>query len=43
MAGNADWAAYLEGSQAVSEYIGNNLIRTLKTWGATLDSVTDGE
>lgn len=43
MAGNADWAAYLEGSQAASEYLGNNLVRTVKTWGATLDSVTDAE
>ena len=37
---NADWAAYLEASQAASEYLGNNLIRTLKTWGATLEAVT---
>lgn len=40
LAGNADWAAYLEASQAASDYLGNNMVRTLKTWGATLDSVT---
>ncbi len=38
--GNADWAAYLEASGKASEYLGNNMVRTVKTWGASLDDVT---
>jgi hypothetical protein len=38
--GNADWATYLETSQNAAEYLGNNMVRTLKTWGAPLDEVT---
>jgi hypothetical protein len=38
--GNADWAAYLEASGKAAEYLGNNMVRTVKTWGATLDDVT---
>jgi hypothetical protein len=38
--GNADWTAYLETSQNAAEYLGNNMVRTVKTWGAPLDEVT---
>jgi hypothetical protein len=38
--GNADWATYLETSQNAAEYLGNNMVRTVKTWGAPLDEVT---
>ena len=38
--GNADWAAYLETSQNAAEYLGNNIVRTVKTWGAPLEKVT---
>jgi len=41
MVGNADWATYLEASQSASEYLGNNMVLTVQTWGATLDEVTD--
>ena len=38
--GNADWATYLETAQNAAEYLGNNMVRTVKTWGAPLDEVT---
>jgi len=34
LAGNADWAAYLEASRASSEYLGGSLIRDVKSWGS---------
>ena len=37
---NADWAAYLDTSQKAAEYLGNNMVRTVKTWGTSLDEVT---
>jgi hypothetical protein len=37
---NADWATYLDASQASAGYLGNNLVRTLKSWGTSLDEVT---
>jgi len=40
LTGNADWATYLAASQASAEYLGNNLVRTINTWGASLDEVT---
>lgn len=40
LVGNADWETYLDASQAASDYLGNNLIRTVKGWGSTLDEVT---
>lgn len=38
--GDDDWAKYLEASEAAAEYLGNNMVRTLRTWGASLDDVT---
>jgi hypothetical protein len=38
--GSDDWVNYLEESQKTGEYLGNSMIRTLKTWGASLDEVT---
>jgi hypothetical protein len=38
--GNADWDKYIEASRKAADYLGNNLVRTVKTWGATLDEVT---
>jgi hypothetical protein len=38
--GSDDWANYLEASEKAAEYLGNSMIRTLKTWGASLDDVT---
>jgi hypothetical protein len=35
-----DWSSYLEESGKAAEYLGNSMIRTLKTWGASLDEVT---
>jgi hypothetical protein len=40
LVGNADWQTYLDASQTSSDYLGNNLVRTLKGWGGTLDEVT---
>lgn len=40
LAGNADWQTYLGASRAAADYLGNNLVRTLKGWGGTLDEVT---
>jgi hypothetical protein len=40
LVGNADWQKYLDTSQASAEYLGNNLVRTQKGWGGTLDEVT---
>ncbi len=37
---NDDWQDYIDASQEAAEYLGNTMIRTLKTWGATLDEVT---
>ncbi|MGH0035649.1 MAG: hypothetical protein ACQGVK_11545 [Myxococcota bacterium] len=39
--GSADWAAYLEKSRAAADYLGNQMVRTLQTWGVSLDEVTD--
>jgi len=39
---SSDWATYLEASGKVSEYLGTNLARTVKRWGAaTLGQLTD--
>jgi hypothetical protein len=38
--GNADFETYLAASRKASDYLGNNLVRTVKTWGAPLDDVT---
>jgi hypothetical protein len=38
--GSADFETYLGASRKVADYLGNNLIRTVKTWGAPLDEVT---
>ncbi len=38
--GSDDWANYLEASEKATEYLGNSMIRTVKTWGASLDEVT---
>ena len=39
---STDWAAYLEASGKVSEYLGTSLARTVKRWGsATLRQLTD--
>ncbi len=41
--GNADWKAYLDASRASSEYLGNTLSRTVKSWGkASMKDVTEG-
>jgi len=40
LAGNADWATYQGSSRAAADYLGNNLVRTVKGWGGTLDEVT---
>jgi len=38
--GDDDWATYQDESGKTAEYLGNNLVRTVKTWGASLDEVT---
>jgi len=38
--GSSDLEAYLATSRKSADYLGNDLIRTLKTWGAPLDDVT---
>jgi hypothetical protein len=40
LVGNADWQTYLGASRAAADYLGNNLVRTVKGWGGTLDAVT---
>lgn len=40
LAGNADWQTYIGASRAAADYLGNNLVRTVKGWGGTLDEVT---
>lgn len=43
LVGNADWTAYLDASRLSSEYLGNTLSRTLKSWGkAPMKDVTAG-
>jgi hypothetical protein len=43
MVGNADWATYLDASRKSSDYLGNSLSRTLKSWGKTsMKDVTVG-
>jgi len=43
LVGNADWTSYLDASRASSEYLGNDLSRTLKSWGkAAMKDVTAG-
>jgi len=37
---NADWDAYLDSSRQSAEYLGNNLVRDIRAWGATLEEVT---
>jgi hypothetical protein len=34
LAGNADWAAYLEASRASAQLLGANMIRDIKAWGS---------
>jgi hypothetical protein len=34
LAGNADWAAYLEASRQSAELLGAIMLRDLKAWGA---------
>ncbi|MDJ0868677.1 MAG: hypothetical protein QNK03_21395 [Myxococcota bacterium] len=38
--GNADWLAHLEASRAAADYLGNDMVRTVKTWGKSLDEAT---
>jgi len=38
--GSADWATYLAASQKAADYLGNNMVRTMKTWGVSLDEAT---
>jgi hypothetical protein len=38
--GSSDFEAYLAKSRKAADYLGNDLVRTLKTWGAPLDDVT---
>jgi hypothetical protein len=38
--GSSDLEGYLAASRKAADYLGNDLIRTLKTWGAPLDDVT---
>jgi hypothetical protein len=40
LAGNADWAAYLTASRKAADYLGNNMVRDMKTWGSSLDDAT---
>jgi hypothetical protein len=43
MQGNADWEAYVEASRKAADYLGNNLLRDIRTWGkATLKELTTG-
>jgi hypothetical protein len=37
MDGNPDWDKYSEASRKAADYLGNNMVRTVKTRGATLD------
>jgi hypothetical protein len=34
LAGNADWAAYIEASRASAQYLGGSMIRDIKAWGS---------
>jgi hypothetical protein len=39
--GSADWAAFLNATQPISDYLGGSMSRNLKTWGpATLQDLT---